>query len=211
MYMKLLIILLLFYYVYTQTSIESMTNNNTRLVLMGDSILKNDSYVDEGDSVGDQIKTLHENTLIVAEDGGTVPDLKHQFENIPSLKDKSTEIIISIGGNDLLQAYAFNDVNDLSGINTIFNEYVDFLTDIKNKCNSSFTLCTIYYPKSESFIHFYDLIELWNSKLEVYTSAHGDKIIYLDDEMDRPSYFTHQIEPSNSGGAIIADLERCLI
>jgi hypothetical protein len=189
---------------YTHSIIESMTGKDMYIVLMGDSILKNDTYVKKGHSVGDLVKSSHINTIVVAVDGGMIPDLNKQFNNIPSeVLTLNPTTVISIGGNDILQAYIFGDVNDYSIVDEMFNRYKRFLDSI-NKQN--IVLCTIYYPRSSLYVRYYDLIELWNNKLIVYANTNNYKIIYLDEKINKSEYFTHDIEPSEMGGRIISDI-----
>lgn len=201
-----ILLIILYYKLILKNNIETMTGNN-KIILMGDSILKNNMYVTKGNSVEEQLHKLHKNSLVIAEDGSTVYDLDRQYNKLKNVEiNNDTLIVISIGGNDLLHAYAFGDINDVSELDDIFNNYINFLKKIKNMYHCKYTFCTIYYPKNKSFLRYYDLIELWNSKLCDYVSSQqNDKIIYLDEKFDKEKYFTHDIEPSKYGSKIIVD------
>lgn len=186
--------------------VESLSNNNNNIVLMGDSIFKNDTYVNRGDSVGDLLQNKHGNVLVVAEDNSTINDLEYQFSKIPNNMDNSnTKIIVSVGGNDLLHKYAMADVSKTRHVDTIFNKYTSNINNLRNSCKCGFVLCNIYYPRSENYVRYYDIIELWNNKLDNYAKSNDLQVIDIDDKVDKAHYFTHDIEPSLSGGHIISN------
>ena len=112
--------------------VESLSNNDN-IVLMGDSIFANDIYVERGDSVGDMLQDKHGNVLVVAQDNAVINDLDYQFSKIPSKFDSSkTKIIVSVGGNDLLNQYMMSDVSKTDHVNTIFNRYTSNLNNLEN-------------------------------------------------------------------------------
>ena len=186
-------------------TIEGISNNNN-IVLMGDSIFANDIYVQRGESVGDQLQDKHGNVLVVAQDNAIIEDLDYQFNKIPSnLDSKNTKIIVSVGGNDLLNQYIMSDVSKTQHVDTIFNKYTSNLNNLRNNSNCEFILSNIYYPRSPDYIRYYDIIELWNDKLGKYAKNNGLKILNIDDTVDKKHYFTHDIEPSASGSSVIID------
>ena len=209
--MKILILTIIICFMiilcYKFTTVEGMSEQH-KIILMGDSILKNNTYVTKGNSVEEQLHELHKNSLVIAEDGSTVYDLDRQYNKLKDVNINSdTYIVISIGGNDLLHAYAFNDIKNHHDLNDIFDRYIKFIKKIKNMYKCNYIFCTIYYPKNKSFLRFYDLIELWNAKLCNYVSTQpNDNILYLDEEFDKEKYFTHDIEPSKYGSKIIVDM-----
>ena len=186
-------------------TIESISNNNN-IVLMGDSIFANDIYVERGESVGDQLQDKHGNVLVVAQDNAIIEDLDYQFNKIPSnLDSKNTKIIVSVGGNDLLNQYIMSDVSKTQHVDTIFNKYTSNLNNLRNNSSCEFILSNIYYPRSPDYIRYYDIIELWNDKLGKYAKNNGLKILNIDDTVDKKHHFTHDIEPSASGSSVIID------
>lgn len=185
--------------------VESLSNNDN-IVLMGDSIFANDPYVERGDSVGDMLQDKHGNVLVVAQDNAVINDLDYQFSKIPSKFDSSkTKIIVSVGGNDLLNQYMMSDVSKTDHVNTIFNRYTSNLNNLRNNSNCEFILSNIYYPRSPDYTRYYDIIEIWNDKLGKYAKNNGLKILNIDDKVDKKHYFTHDIEPSASGSSVIID------
>lgn len=73
------------------------------LVLLGDSIFDNDSYVDPDQAVIDQLRrnlTPHDQATLLARDGATTDWIPSQLEQIP---ESATHLFLSVGGNDALQ------------------------------------------------------------------------------------------------------------
>ena len=185
--------------------VEGISNNNN-IILMGDSIFANDIYVRRGESVGDQLQDKHGNVLVVAQDNAVINDLDYQFNKIPSnLDNKNTKIIVSVGGNDLLNKYIMSDVSKTHHVDTIFNRYTSNLNNLRNNSNCEFILSNIYYPRSQDYTRYYDIIEIWNDKLGKYAKNNGLKILNIDYTVDKKHYFTHDIEPSASGSSVIID------
>ena len=97
------------------------------IILAGDSVFDNHSYVKEGEpDVRDQLADLLDDgdkATLIAEDGGINEDLSKQLDNIP--KD-ATHLFISIGGNDtLIHIDAFTDsVSTIGDALDSFNEMV---------------------------------------------------------------------------------------
>lgn len=186
--------------------IETLSNKDY-LILMGDSIFKNDVYVNEGNSVGENLQSVHGNVIVLAEDNAIIDDIEKQTSLIPNnAKKQNTKIVVSVGGNDLLNKYNFNDVNNLSHVDTIFNQYTSSINNLKNKYDCEIILCNIYYPRSESVVRYYDIIDLWNSKIKNYAKVNNLKVIKLDENVDKEEYFTNEIEPSGKGSKIISDV-----
>lgn len=186
--------------------IETLSNKDY-LILMGDSIFKNDVYVNEGNSVGENLQSVHGNVIVLAEDNAVIDDIEKQTSLIPNnAKKQNTKIVVSVGGNDLLNKYNFNDVNNLSHVDTIFNQYTSSINNLKNKFYCEIILCNIYYPRSESVVRYYDIIDLWNSKIKNYAKVNNLKVIKLDENVDKEEYFTNEIEPSGKGSKIISDV-----
>jgi len=69
------------------------------IVLIGDSILDNASYVDENDSIVDLLKNQIPNckVTLLAVDGSMTSDIEKQLAHFP---DDATHVFFSCGGND---------------------------------------------------------------------------------------------------------------
>ena len=189
----------------TNSLLEALSNKNN-IVLMGDSIFKNDPYVEKGESVGDLLQDKQGNSIVIAEDGAVIDDLDYQFGKIPNNFDnKNTKIIVSVGGNDILERYALSDTSKTDYIDRIFSKYKGKIDELRNSCDCEFILCNIYYPKSKDYKRYYKLIEKWNNKLERYAKKNKLKVLNIDDTINKKSYFTNDIEPSAKGGKIITN------
>jgi len=73
------------------------------LVLLGDSILDNGSYVGGGPDVCQQLREKLPKgwrAALLAKDGSLTADVQDQLQNLP---DSATHLLISSGGNDALQ------------------------------------------------------------------------------------------------------------
>ena len=126
------------------------------IILAGDSVFDNRSYVKEGEpDVRDQLADLLDDgdkATLIAVDGDMNNDVSKQLDNIPN---DATHLFISIGGNDaLIHIDAFTEtVTTIGEALDSFNErvqeferdYIKMLTNVV-KYGLKTTLCTIYNP-----------------------------------------------------------------
>ena len=188
---------------------------NVPIILLGDSILANEFYVDKGSSVYDILKNKYHNTLTFAKDNATIQDITYQFNSLPKniINKKNIIIIISIGANDILKNYSalqlhsdsISPVENASDLKIIFNKYSKSINYIRTKCNCKIILCNIYYPLSIHFVKYYHLIDIWNKKLRNYAYINNLEIIELDDQFIDKNDFTNDVEPSHKGSLIIVE------
>ena len=129
---------------------------NKHIILAGDSVFANRSYVKEGEpDVRDQLADLLDDgdkATLIAEDGGINEDLSKQLDNIP--KD-ATHLFISIGGNDaLMHINSFSESVSTIGealdslnerVQEFERDYIKMLNNV-SKYSLKTTLCTIYNP-----------------------------------------------------------------
>ena len=195
----------IYYFAYLRmTPLVETFSSDSFIILMGDSILNNNNYVNIGQSVGDLLQELQGNVITVAEDEARIHNLERQFKKIPNnANKKSTRIILSAGGNDLLNHYQKDNINNIAHVDTIFNKYTSMVNNMRNNCECEFILCNIYYPRSYNYVRYYDIIQIWNKKIAAYAKQNGLKVIELDSKINNGKHFTHDIEPSHSGGKII--------
>ena len=148
------------------------------------------------------------NTIIVAKDEATINNLLTQFENIPNtIKNNSDNLLfISIGGNDLLNYYVYNnkniDVNNLNIVDTIFEKYKKTINTIISKTNMKITLLNLYYPPDTKKL--FHIINKWNKLLKQYTDQKNIRMLKVNSILYRKKHFVHSIEPSNKGGKILS-------
>ena len=76
-----------------------MKKTKNHIVLCGDSIFDNGSYVRGEPDVAEQVREQlpDSKVTLLAKDGNVTKDVKDQLNNLP---DDATHIFISIGGND---------------------------------------------------------------------------------------------------------------
>jgi len=194
---------------------EGFDNNETEaIVLMGDSILKNNVYVGKDKSVEDVLKRQYKGKLInLAKDNATVSDLYEQINLLnPNLNNKNTTIFVSIGGNDILNQYVYVtkdvDIDDFTKLYQIYLDYKDVLRKLREKMPKvKLMLMNLYYPRSLKYARYRELIKKWNDLLFEYAD---DPINKVNDVLDLSlimtdiNDFSLCIEPSEKGSVKIA-------
>jgi hypothetical protein len=201
-------------YNYDLLNIESFlninNNNNNSIVLLGDSILKNNSYVKNGLSIEDILRDKKgDNLHCLALNHSTVVDVYSQIDNIPlELNNENTIIFLSSGGNDILSQYVDkrdSDVSDSQVLNVIFIAYKKMVKSLQTKMNKSkIVLIDIYYPTSNQFSQYKPIIKEWNNMLEKYSREKSFGLIQISKSVTASDDFTLSIEPSEKGGEKIA-------
>lgn len=194
---------------------EGFDNNEAQtIVLMGDSILKNNVYVGKDKSVEDVLKRQYNGKLInLAKDNATVSDLYEQINSLnPELNNKNTTIFVSIGGNDILNKYVYVtkdvDIDDFNNLYQIYLDYKDVLRKLREKMpKAKLMLMNLYYPRSLKYAIYRELIKKWNDLLFEYAD---DPINKVNDVLDLSlimtdiNDFSLCIEPSEKGSIKIA-------
>lgn len=204
-------------YIYDSLKIEhfSLKNNskninNNPIVLLGDSILKNNDYVHNGLSIEDILReNKGENLYCLAVNNSTIVDVYSQINNIPiELNNEKTTIFLSSGGNDILLQYVDKHDSDVSNthiLNVIFNSYKKMIKSVKTKMNKTkIVLLDIYYPTNNQFLQYKPIIQEWNTYIEQYASENSYGILKISNLVTKPEDFTLSIEPSEKGGEKIA-------
>jgi lysophospholipase L1-like esterase len=177
--------------------------NKKNIILLGDSILNNSTYVKPGESVSDVIKRKGEiNIMNVAIDKSKIKDINNQLIRIPSnYNNSNTYIFISIGGNDILNLLSQNDEQ----INELFKEYLKNIKAIKNKFpKSKIIALNIYHPPSSYYKMYYKSIDLWNKLLKENTFE-GYNVLKIDEIIKTNNDLVNEIEPSKQGSIKIAN------
>ena len=207
----LLFSMLIFILLYNTFRIEGLTNpynshsTPTSYLLIGDSMLKNDTYVDKGYSVTDQLRQ-YAPVDIVARDGAKIRDISQQLRAYhPSSSSPETTAVISIGGNNILEEIPFYNEED---IDTLFDEYKNTIIHINKILKippKQIILCNIYYPPSYIYRKYDKTITTWNKRLDKFASRSGFKILNVATTMNAEEDYTHEIEPSRIGGGKIVE------
>jgi len=189
---------------------EQFSTNDKTYVLLGDSIIKNNSYVKNGKGIDDMLnEKTNSNTHCYAKDDSTIVDIYSQLDLIPSdLNKKSTTIFLSVGGNDILNNYADKDVSikDIKVLDPIFNAYKKLFKSIQTKMNESkLILLDIYYPTNIKFAQYKPILEEWNKLISDFASTNNLQVINISSILTDSTDFTLNIEPSETGGEKIVD------
>lgn len=194
---------------------EGFANNqkDKTIILLGDSILKNDAYVSNGKSVENLIAERNQNIYCFAEDHSKIVDIYSQIDKIPiDLDSPNTLIFLSGGGNDILSHYVDQnqDITNTSVLKPMFSSYKNIVKTIQTRMpNSKLILLDIYYPDNLQYKQFYSIIKQWNSMIYDFSKNTKNKIygvIRISSHLTQSEDFSFGIEPSSNGGKKIADL-----
>jgi hypothetical protein len=185
---------------------EGLTNNDM-VILMGDSVFNNSSYVSDGMSVYDILKNKLTNIINVAKDGATINDLYEQLDKISiDLNKTNTYIFISAGGNDILNK---RRVLTTKEIEELFNKYVSFLKALKSKLSSvKINIVNLYLPTNPKYQLYKPSVNKWNKLIKENSNNIGEiyNVIDLYSLLKSPEDFVYDIEPSEIASNKIANL-----
>ena len=214
----LFIIAVSYWNTYCSSFIESFSSNKSSraIVLLGDSILKNNSYVSDGKAVDNIIeeRSLKNDKNIelysLAENNSKIVDVYSQINKIPlDINNKNTIIFLSSGGNDILSFYVDQngDTNDTGFLNTMMAAYKKLITSIQTRMNlCQIVLLDIYYPTSNQFSQYKPILEKWNALIATYAREKSFGLLQISHSVTSNDDFTLGIEPSEKGGEKIAQL-----
>ena len=193
---------------YYKTLKEGLTNNKTQtIILIGDSVLNNENYVQSGKSVSEQLQNKFSNVINLSNDGATIQDLYGQIDNISNdLNNSSTYIFISSGGNDILNKKSGLSANELTNI---FNLYLRFIKSLKTKLpNAKINILNLYLPTNPKYQSYKSTIDTWNTLIEQNSKNIGEMYIVVDihSVLTSSEDFVYDIEPSEKGSEKIANI-----
>ena len=192
---------------------ESFHSGKQTFILLGDSILKNNAYVNDGKSVEELLQEgTNGKTICLAKDNSKINNIYSQVENIPTpLNNNFTTIFLSAGGNDILSHYVEqeNNVKNTVILDTMFDSYKKLIESIQTKIpNASLVLLDIYYPDSLKYKQYHSIINEWNKKLYNYAlipSNNISSILKVSNILTKSDDFSHGIEPSTYGSKKMVD------
>ena len=195
---------------YCSSFIESFSSNKS-IVLLGDSILKNNSYVPDGKGVDNIIEERSDKNIelySLAENNSKIVDVYSQINKIPlSINNKSTTIFLSSGGNDILSFYVdqHGDINDTGFLNTMLAAYKKMVKAIQTRMDlCQIVLLDVYYPTSNQFTQYKPILEKWNGLISTYARENSLGLLQISYVVTDNGDFTLGIEPSEKGGEKIA-------
>jgi|LakMenE18May11ns_1017448.scaffolds.fasta_scaffold9679545_2 hypothetical protein len=204
---------------YCSSFIESFSSNYSNsssksIVLLGDSILKNNSYVPNGKAVDNilQERSLKNDKNIelysLAVNNSKIVDVYSQINKMPlDINIKSTTIFLSSGGNDILSFYVDQqgDTSDTGFLNTMLADYKKLIKSIQTRMDlCQIVLLDIYYPTSKQFAQYKPILEKWNSLIADYARENSFGLLQISQVVTSDDDFTLGIEPSEKGGEKIA-------
>jgi hypothetical protein len=189
-------------------------DSKASVILLGDSILKNNSYVGNNQSVEHLLKAKSEdNCYNYAEDGAIIVDCYTQLDNInDTLNNANTTIYLSVGGNDIISYYIeqLNSTKNTHVLIQMFNSYKKLVKSIQTKMNlAKLVLLDIYYPAEPYYKQYYGLISKWNTMINQFASNPPNNIssvLEVSKILNNNKDFVFAVEPSEIGGGKIVNL-----
>jgi hypothetical protein len=186
------------------------------IILLGDSILDNKSYVGGGLDVVSHLRQQMPDdwkATLCAVDGSLVENVRSQARDLP---DDTTHIVVSAGGNnalmnaDVLQlrvssgAEVFDRLADLAS--AFESQYSNMLRAVLS-LNKPTGVCTIYYPRMpDALVQRIAVAALstFNDVIIKQAFLAGVPLIDLRLVCNEDSDYANEIEPSEAGGGKIA-------
>jgi lysophospholipase L1-like esterase len=192
-----------------------MIQANAHLVLLGDSIFDNAVYVPGGSAVIDHLGAAlpsRFHVTLIARDGDVVANISEQIERLPP---GATHLVVSIGGNDALNAQSvmslpattvYSALAHLSRVREEFGQaYRAMLRKVLDRKLPT-AVCTIYDSVPDLGPELQTALCLFNDTITREAMAAGVPVIDLRDVcIERTDYSSiSPIEPSGTGGYKIA-------
>lgn len=201
----LLLFAVIFVCLIQASRIQEGLEEYNKVVLLGDSIFKNNSYVGEKDSIEYLLKNKID-SFVLAEDNSTIKDIIPQYKKMPNKHNEpNTYLFVSIGGNDLLNAYHYSntDIDNLNEFNRIWIKYEKMVLQLKSQTDCTLVLTDLYYIKDKEYIKYHKLIKMWNEQLDEFCNSNNILIYKISNYLKEKTHFVNSIEPSKVGSKII--------
>ncbi|OAP39191.1 lipase [Sinorhizobium glycinis] len=190
-----------------------MTN---KIVLLGDSVFDNGSYVAAGADVMAHLTRqlpVGWSAALLANDGSVMKDVRLQLERLPAA---TTHLVVSMGGNDALGVSSVLDAPSRSVADTLLR-----LADIREQFCSEYAstldavlaaklptaICSIYdvrYPEPDRRRIAVTALAILNDCITRAATERGVPLIDLRVICNEDTDFANAIEPSAEGGKKIA-------
>jgi hypothetical protein len=186
------------------------------LVLIGDSVFDNQSYVPPGRATIDAFKGQLPpgwNVTLLAQDGSTIDEIGRQLLHLPS---DATHVVVSTGGNDALRDVGIlteragtvaEALWKLGQVVTRFErKYVAMLRRVRARAPQSL-VCTIYnanFGDAHLQLITNTALTAFNDAIIRAAWAASCPIVDLRTACDEPEDYANQIEPSARGSEKIA-------
>jgi len=193
------------------------------ITLLGDSIIDNKTYVQKGElSVLEHLENISEYEYTqLAFDGDTTLNVLNGQLLSPSIAT-SSHLVLSIGGNDLLQNLSFlyegpvDKINDaVAGVQQyIFKPLEQRFETIIQRLSShraNLLLCTVYegdLGRTDEFRDVLDsskiMVSSFNDTVYKTASMYNADVLELRHIFTTPEDYANPIEPSHLGGEKLA-------
>ena len=189
----------------------------THVVLLGDSVFDNAAYVGGGRDVLTHLRGRAPEgwrSTLLAVDGSVVEGVHTQLERVPAA---ATHLVISAGGNDalnsahILQERAGSTAEVLLRLADVAEEFEAgsrrMLRAVLAKGIPT-AACTVYYPRFPDALMqrvAVTALSVFNDAIIRAVFAEGVPLLDLRLICDEDADYANPIEPSEAGGAKIAD------
>lgn len=187
------------------------------IALLGDSIFDNQSYVLPGEpDVRTQLAALlseDDRVTLQAGDGGVLQEVGEQLKTLP---DDVTHLVISAGGNDLLlqiglldksAASVFEVLGLLATVSSDFHQSYRAMLKQAQAYNLPVAVCTVYnplFPEPDFQVITTTALRMFNDCIIQAAVRAGIPVIELRHVCTTAQDFANPIEPSAVGGEKIA-------
>jgi hypothetical protein len=189
----------------------------TQVVLLGDSVFDNAAYVGGGADVLTHMRRRAPDgwgATLLAVDGSVVDGVHSQLQRVPA---EATHLVVSAGGNDALQSAGILEERAGSTAEVLLR-----LADVTEQFEASYrrmlraavetgkptAVCTVYYPRfPDALAQRLAVTALTVFNDAILRAAFGAGVPLLDLRLicNEDGDYANPIEPSEAGGAKIAD------
>ena len=195
--------------------------NQKVLTLLGDSIIDNKFYVKNSEySVTEHIENISSFQVeMIAVDGDTTKEVLSN--QIGKIQNSSTHIVLSVGGNDLLQNLDLLFLESESMISSLETSF-DLIASIHEKYetiienllqhNAKILLCTVYEGDLESDLNLarvnkagQSLLKMFNDTIYFLSNKYNLNVLELRNIFTEKTDYANPIEPSHIGGEKLAN------
>ena len=194
---------------------ESRAQMNGHVALLGDSVLDNGAYTSGGPDVVRQLTSMLPagwRASLLALDGAMMDDLEHQLYRLPA---DVTQIVVSVGGNDVLQNLDVLRLKTKSSLDALLSlgkrvpgferGYRATIHHVRH-LGLPTTVCTIYNGNLSGQEGVAARVALMAFNDVILRVAFESKLQVIDLRLvcTEPADYANPIEPSSRGGEKIA-------
>lgn len=204
------------------------------IALLGDSVFDNRRYVSfDSESVENVLRSANIPCTLYAVDGAVISDLGSQLKSLYSKLKETSNVFISIGGNNALGSlHLVLDRLHLPEKEILIN-LKDFLSDFQNQLNQLYNklskiektipvyVTNIYYPcfefmnrglsfqeiKALGFDYkIRNIVDILNTIISSTATKNSLGLVDINSAFDSKTYYANEIEPSFQGSQLLSRL-----